>query len=95
MLIDSIGMPIAAQSADGRTRRDRTKLAHVIFDQRAGRPAIDAKIIETTADGSDIIADDSGGSGVPALAGHDVSNIGIGNGKIAGISSCLWKRYSR
>src|SRR5262245_10185483 len=89
-LVDALTLPtgvsvtITTHRTEGCSARHRAFFSDVIFDERTGRPPIDADKIIAAGKGADVIADRSGGAGVPAFAADDVSHIGVADREVAG-----------
>jgi hypothetical protein len=60
LLIDAVGVPVAADGAARRSARRRALLGDVILNERICRPSVDAEEFIGTADGAAIVADGSG-----------------------------------
>ena len=94
MLVEAIGMTIAADGIDKRPTHT-SLLADVIFNKRARSPSVDAEVIIASIEGTDIVTDRVGGARIPAFAGDNITDIGPGHGEIARIGSGARKRNAR
>ena len=95
MLVEVVGMPVTADGVDHRSTRNRAFLADVIFNERTGRPPVDAEIIIAAVQGADVVADRVRGAGVPAFAGNHIADVAPGDGEIAGVCARAWKGDAR
>ena len=86
MLPEGIGMVVTAYVIYMRKRSTvryhRTHLTDVILDQRAGRPPVDAEVVETT-DRSAIVAYVTNRSGIPAFTANGIADTGPVNCVVA------------
>jgi len=91
MLVEVV---VVAVAADGIHKRSTytSLFADIIFDERAGRPTIDAEVIIAAAQRTDVIADRVRRSWIPTFARDYIAYIRPGDGEIAGVSSRAGER---